>query len=208
MRTMTRILGSAAVGALVAAGCITAPAQAAVIVKPVTTGYAQFVIQAPAGVQPDWVSADPPGRVTSQGLIFPIGGVTSDGKTVTLKGAMALRAPDQDPIPYGVQLRLDRVTRDMSVFHSAYNESYAVFFSKKMKVTTSVKVNKEKKSRTTTQIWTGDLQLRAGTAADHDYADSLNSAFHVTSFSPGMSLGQVALKVSTTTPCKDQACTK
>lgn len=209
MRTRTRIIGVTAAGALAAAGCIASPAQAAPIVRPVTSGFAQFVIDAPAGVQSDWITAGSPGRVTPQGLIFPIESVSLDGTTVALKGTMVLRTPTLEEEPFAVSLTLDRSTRDIQVALSAQaGTSIPVFYSTRMKVTNAVKVDKAKKTRTTTTTWTGDLRLYNGTSSGQDFAASLNAAYRVTSFSPGMSLGQMALKVSTTAPCKNAACTK
>jgi len=207
MRLAPTILGTTLIGAL-AAGTLIAPAQAAPIARPVTSGFAQFVIDAPAGVPSGWVLAESPGRTTPQGLIFPIRSVSLDGATVALKGDMVLGKSSIEPAPFGVSLTLDRETRDIQVMLTAQGQSTPVFFSTRMKVTTAVKVDKAKKTRTTTTTWTGDLRLYDGSASGYSFAENLNQVYRVTSFSPGMNLGQVALKVSTTVPCKNAACTK
>lgn len=208
MRITSFLAPLAMVGALLSAGSVTAPAQAAVIVKPVTTGYAQLVIDAPVGVQTDWLSAASPGRNTSQGLIFPIDTVSLDGTTISLKGAMIVRSPSTADGRVAVSLSLDKARRNMNVAWSLGNQIAYPFFSTRMKVTTTVTANKAKKTRTTTTIWVGDLRLHSGAAADSEFADNLNRAYGVTSFLPGMRLGQIALKTSVTVACKNAACTR
>lgn len=207
----TRLIGLAIVGAFLTAGSVVAPAQAAPVVKPVTSGNAQFVIQAPAGVQSDWVSAQAPGRVTpTGGLVFPISSVSSNGKMVVLSGAMMLNRTPYPGQPYGVSLELDQSTHDMNVVLKSLNtasDPVAAFFSNHMTSTSTVKTNKAKKTRTTTTVWSGDLLLHSGAASDLEFAQLLNQLYGVTAFTPGMNLGRVTLTISRTVPCKNAACT-
>ena len=56
-------------------------------------------------------------------------------------------------------------------------------------------------------MWSGYIGKEI-TAQDVAFADQLNSAYATDYFVPGKVLGQVALTLNTTAPCKNAACTK
>lgn len=214
MRNTARFLGLAIVGAFVAAGSLASPAQAAPL-RPVTTGSALFDIAPIPGVPYEWVIANTPARDTPKGLLFPIDTVNSSasGKAVTLKGLMLLvvqrpSGPASEPFNVSLDLNTANKTMDVVVASPSSGVPVKLFFSTGMKAKTSVSVNKAKKTRTTSTTWTGDLRLRAGTAQEIAFAEQLNGLYETDYFVPGKVLGQVALTLNTTAPCKNAACTK
>jgi hypothetical protein len=201
MRIRARALCLATTGALIALGGIAAPAQAAPATRPVTSGHAQIAFELP--LPPGSFSATSPGRDTAAGLIFPIASAT--GTNFTLAGELAFVSPTGTPA-FPLKVRLDKVAKSASILaQPPTTVALEFFYSRDMKVSAPiVKVNKAKKTRSTTTTWTGILRLNG----NPDLAANLNVMYSTTAFSPDGPVGQFALKVTVTAPCKNAKCTK
>ena len=215
MKPTIRLLSLAVVGAFVAAGSVAAPVQAAPPTKPVTTGNAVFDIAPIPGVPYTWVTANVPARDTPKGLLFPIDTVSSSasGKSMTFKGLMVLvvqQASGPMSEAFYVSLELNPASKSMDVVVTSpeSGSSTNLFFSTNIKAKTSVRVDKAKKTRTTSTIWTGGLRLHAESTQGVAIADQLNALYGTDYFVPGKVLGQIALTTHTTAPCKNAACTR
>lgn len=201
MHFRARAICLATTGALIALGGITAPAQAAPATRPVTSGQAQIVFDLP--LPPGSFRAIDPGRDTAAGLIFPIASAT--GTDFTLAGELAFVAPD-GTFAYPLKVKLDKVAKRATVSaQPPTTVALELFYSRDMKVSAPiVKVNQAKKTRSTTTTWTGILRLNG----NPDLAANLNVLYDTTIFLPDRPVGQFALKVTVTAPCKNAKCTK
>ena len=208
MKAPTRILGLAVAGALLFAGTVAAPAQAAPPTKPVTKGYGQLGFNVPGLPSGSFVAEDP-ARTTAEGLVFPISSVVAGTRTrINLSGALAF-----DGVSTGVSVpiyaMLNNATKEIEIAVSPPASAPIVFFfSSGMSVSgPKTKVNKAKKIRTTTTTWTGDLRV-VQDGPQVSIADELNRIYGTTSFTPGGKVGRLTLHTSVTAPCKNAACTK
>jgi hypothetical protein len=202
MRIKARALCLATTGALIALGGISAPVQAAPAARPVTSGHAQLSFDLP--LPPGSISAIRPGRDTANGLFFPIASAT--GATIALAGKLALLAPT-DTVAFPLKVQLDKAAKRASILVIPPTvEALEFFYSRDMKVSApKVTVNKANKTRSTTTTWTGTLRLNG---TNPELAANLNVLYDTTIFIPDGPVGQFALKVTVTAPCKNAKCTK
>ena len=199
----TRFLGLAVVGAFVAAGSMAAPAQAALIKKPVTTGYVQVTLDAPLSAA---FSATKPGRNSTNGMFFPVVGVTKDGVSVSGQLSVTDPRPSGQSETYPIKVEFDRANGSGSIVLAPVQvpQTFPLFTFDSMKASgpTTV-VNAKRKVRVVTTTWTGDLHI----TDDPGVVANINAAYG-TSLVPGERVGAIGIKVSVATPCKNSACTK
>lgn len=195
MRTRTRLIGLVAVASIVAAGALTAPAQAAPIVKPVTSGYVQMAFDAQLSTL---VAATKPGRTAPNGLFFPITGMTKD--TVVVAGELEDRATSQ-ALPFTVNFNRKSGTGDITITPGSVEPMPYFAFNNMKAGDPTVTINTKRKVRIVTTTWTGDLRLGANPVIASGINDRLG-----TSYSPLDKVGDIAIRVIVTTKCKIASC--
>lgn len=203
MRTTTRFLSLAVVGAFLAAGTLAAPAQAALVGKTVTSGYVQLALDSPLSTA---FAATKPGRTAPNGMFFPVTGVSNGG--VSVSGDLSVFDPAN---PSGAQNYPMRVDFDkpsgngrIVLVPVGVPQTPTLFTFEGLKASgPTTTVNLKKKQRTVTTTWTGDLRL----TDDAAMVGNINKTL-ATSYSPGAKVGSIGIKVSVTTACKNAACTK
>lgn len=195
MRTRIRLIGLVAVASFVAAGTLTAPAQAAPIVKPVTSGYVQLAFDAQLSTL---LAAAKPGRTAPNGLFFPVTGITKD--TVVVSGGLEDRRLSES-YPFTVNFNRKNGTGDI-VLVPGVVEPVPYFAFDNMKADEpTLTINTKRKVRIVTTTWIGDLRL----AANPSIASGVNSILG-TSYQPLDKVGDIAIRVIVTTPCKIASC--
>lgn len=197
MRTRTRLIGLVAAASFVAAGTVTAPAQAAPIVKPVTSGYVQMAFDAQLSTL---LAATKPGTTASNGLFFPITGMTKDAVVVT--GELQDRATNQS-FPFRVAFNRKSGTGGISITPGTVEPITYFVFNNMKAGDPKVTINTKRQVRIVTTTWIGDLRL----SDNPDLASGINARLG-TSYSPLDKVGDIAIRVIVTTPCKIASCTR
>lgn len=200
MRFTTKVAAVAATTVLAGSVVTMGPAHAAVITKPVTTGYAQLVLDPPLSTA---FSATSPGRTAPNGMFFPLTAASSSA--VMLAGNLRISDPSNgQSMDYPISLSIDKPHRTAGIVISLSGVSQTVFVITDLTTPGPlVSVNARKKTRTVSTTWTGDLRLTSDAAT----AANLNRIFG-TSYQPGDKIGSFGLKVNVTAPCKNAKCTK
>lgn len=122
MRLMTKVAALAGTTILAATAVAMSPAEAALITKPVTSGYAQIVLDAPLSTA---FSATSPGRTGKNGMFFPVTAATSS--TIALAGNMRIMDPSTGQVmDYPISLSIDRPSGTAEVVISLSGVSQTV----------------------------------------------------------------------------------
>lgn len=195
MRTRTRLIGLVAAASFVAAGSVTAPAQAAPIVKPVTSGYVQMAFDAQLSTL---LAATKPGRTAPNGLFFPITGMTKDA--VVVAGELQDRGTSQS-FPFRVDFNRKSGTGNISLTPGGVQPMTYFVFNNMKAGDPTLTINTKRKVRIVTTTWIGDLRLSDNPAL----ASGINTRLG-TSYSPLDKVGDIAIRVIVTTPCKIASC--
>ena len=203
MRAAARHLVLAVIGGIALVGGLTAPAQAALIKKPVTTGYVQLTLDSPLSTA---MAAKRPGRTTPNGMFFPVSGVTTGG--VSVSGDLSIFNPANPAVTetYPIRVDFDRAAGTGSIVLAPTQVPQTVtLFTLSNMVTDGPKtsINAKKKVRIVTTTWIGDVNI----TNEPTIVSGLNSALGM-SMAPGDKVGSAGIKVTVTTPCKNAACTK
>ena len=203
MRAAARYLVLAVISGVALVGGVTAPAQAALIKKPVTTGYVQLTLDSPLSTA---FGATKPGRNSTNGMFFPVSGVTKDGVSVAGQLSVTDPRPPAKSEVYPIKVEFNRVDGTGSIVLAPVQvaQTFPLFTFDGMKASgPTVVVNAKKKVRVVTTTWTGDLHI----TEVPDVVANINTAYGL-SLVPGERVGAIGIKVSVATPCKNAACTK